>query len=185
MSLFSVCVYCGSRGGRDPAFLHAATELGAALARAQMRLVYGAGDLGLMGAVARAAHGAGGDTFGVVPTHLLEREAANRDLNTFIITETMHERKKVMVMNADAIVVLPGGAGTLDEFCEVLTWRQLDLHTKPIFILDVKEYWQPLIALIDHVIGQGFAENDLREFFEIIPKVLPLMERLEKMKQHI
>ena len=164
MSRFSVCVYCGSRDGHDPAYTHAATELGAALAQAQMRLVYGAGDVGLMGAVARAAHEAGGDTFGVVPTHLLEREVANRDLDTFIVTETMHERKKVMVMNADAIAVLPGGAGTLDEFFEVLTWRQLGLHVKPIFILDINGYWQPVIALIDHIIGQEFAESDLRGF---------------------
>ena len=113
---FSVCVYCGSRAGAMPAYSADARELGESLAAEGWRLVYGAGDVGLMGLTARAAQNAGGDTFGVIPTHLLDLEVGKRDLTSFIITETMHERKKVMLMNADAIVVLPGGAGSLDEF---------------------------------------------------------------------
>lgn len=178
MKSLSVCVYCGARPGADPAYMAAATELGRALAQTEMRLVYGAGDVGIMGAVARAAQGAGGRTFGVIPTHLMAWEVGKRDLTTFVVTETMHERKKVMFMNADAVVVLPGGAGSLDEFFEVLTWRQLGLHQKPIYLLDVAGYWQPLIALIDHVIAQGFAEESLKGFIETLPDVPALMARL-------
>ena len=178
MQSLSVCVYCGARPGTDPAYMEAATELGLNLAGAGMRLVYGAGDVGLMGAVARAAQAAGGQTFGVIPTHLMAWEVGKRDLTTFVVTETMHERKKVMFMNADAVAVLPGGAGSLDELFEVLTWRQLGLHAKPIYLLDVKGYWQPLVALIDHVIAQGFADPGLRDFLHIVPDVPALMAQL-------
>ncbi len=162
----SVCVYCGSRPGNDPAWSDAAAALGAALAGAGWRLVYGAGDVGLMGIVARAAQEAGGETFGVIPTHLLAREVGKTDLTRFVVTETMHERKKVMVMNADAIVVMPGGAGSLDEFFEVLTWRQLGLHAKPIVLLDAGGYWAPLQALLRHVVDQGFADASLLDFVD-------------------
>ena len=134
----SVCIYCGSRDGARPAYAWAATDVGEILARKGWRLVYGAGDVGLMGRVAKAAQTAGGRTFGVIPVHLLDMEVGKRDLDTFIITETMHERKKIMIMNADAVVMLPGGAGSLDELFEALTWRQLGLHEKPIFILNTE-----------------------------------------------
>ena len=160
----SICVYCGSRFGSDPAYREAATTLGHALAENKWRLVYGAGDVGLMGTVADAAQAAGAETFGVIPEHLLKWEVGKRDLTTFIVTENMHERKKVMFMNSDAVVVLPGGAGSLDEFFEVLTWRQLGLHDKPILLLNVNGFWDPLIGLVDHVIAQGFAEEGLRDF---------------------
>ncbi|WP_300580955.1 TIGR00730 family Rossman fold protein [Marivita sp.] len=162
----SICVYCGSRPGRNTAYAAAAEALGRAIAGEGWRLVYGAGDVGLMGTVARAAQDAGGDTFGVIPTHLMDLEVGKTDLTRFIITETMHERKKVMVMNADAIVVLPGGAGSLDEFFEVLTWRQLGLHGKPIILLSVDDYWAPLTTLLDHVVNQGFADASLLGFVE-------------------
>jgi uncharacterized protein (TIGR00730 family) len=178
MQSLSVCVYCGARPGADPAYMASATALGTALAEAGMRLVYGAGDVGLMGAVARAAQAAGGETFGVIPAHLVALEVGKRDLTTFVVTETMHERKKVMFMNADAVVVLPGGAGSLDEFFEVVTWRQLGLHDKPIYLLDINGYWQPLIALIDHVIAQGFAEPSLKSYVETVPDHATLMARL-------
>ncbi|MGH1329363.1 MAG: TIGR00730 family Rossman fold protein [Paracoccaceae bacterium] len=165
----SVCVYCGSRMGADPAYEAQARALGALLAGAQFRLVYGAGDVGLMGAVANATQEAGGETFGVIPTHLLKYEVGKRDLTRFIITENMHERKKVMYMNSDAIVVLPGGAGSLDELFEVLTWRQLGLHEKPIYLMNVNGYWDPLIALMDHVVAQGFAEGSILEFIRVLP----------------
>jgi uncharacterized protein (TIGR00730 family) len=181
MKSLSVCVYCGARPGGNPAYMAAAQALGRALAEADMRLVYGAGDVGIMGAVARAAQAAGGQTFGVIPSHLMAWEIGKRDLTTFIITETMHERKKVMFMNADAVVVLPGGAGSLDEFFEVLTWRQLGLHHKPIFLVDVAGYWQPLIGLIDHVIDQGFADASLKGFVDTVPDVPALMARLREL----
>jgi uncharacterized protein (TIGR00730 family) len=169
--LRSVCVYCGSRFGNNPAYKQAATELGQTIANKGWRLVYGAGDVGLMGAVADGAQAAGGETFGVIPEHLLRREVGKRDLTQFIITENMHERKKVMYMNSDAIVVLPGGAGSLDEMFEVLTWRQLGLHEKPIYLLNVEGYWGPLIALLDHVIDQGFADGTLRNYFTVVDTV--------------
>lgn len=178
--IFAVCVYCGSRDGTSPAYAQAAEDTGVMLARRGWRLVYGAGDVGLMGRVARAAQAGGGDTFGVIPEHLLRREVGKHDLTTFIVTETMHERKKVMLMNADAIVVLPGGAGSLDEFFEALTWAQLGLHAKPIFLLNVDGYWDPLIALQDHIIAQGFADASLGTLFETVGSVAALEGALEK-----
>ena len=178
MPAHSICVFCGSRPGRDPAWAEAATALGLAIAEHDWRLVYGAGDVGLMGTVARAAQQAGGDTFGVIPTHLLRAEVGNRDLTRFVVTENMHERKKVMFMNSDAVVVLPGGAGTLDEFFEVLTWRQLGLHTRPILLLDINGYWQPLLGLLDHLIAEGFADASLRDFVTATPSVAALTKAL-------
>ncbi|MFV2052208.1 TIGR00730 family Rossman fold protein [Aliiroseovarius sp. YM-037] len=178
MPSLSVCVYCGSRDGANPAYRAAAEAFGTALAERGWRLVYGAGDIGLMGAVARSAQAAGGDTFGVIPTHLVDREVGKRDLGRFIITENMHERKKVMYMNSDAIVVLPGGAGSLDEFFEVLTWRQLGLHAKPIFLLNTDGYWTPLMSLIDHVIVEGFAGETLKSFVQAVDTPADLANRI-------
>ncbi|MGB5557340.1 MAG: TIGR00730 family Rossman fold protein [Paracoccaceae bacterium] len=174
----SVCVYCGSRDGARPAYAHEATRLGKLIAAEGWRLVYGAGDIGLMGAVARSAQEAGADTFGVIPTHLLDREVGKRDLGRFIVTENMHERKKVMFMNSDAIIVLPGGAGSLDEFFEVLTWRQLGLHQKPIFLLNTAGYWDPLIALVDHVIAEGFADASLKPYITPVTDIDTLADAL-------
>lgn len=170
----SICVYCGSRPGAHPAYMDAAEATGTMLAANGWRLVYGAGDVGLMGAVARSAQAAGGETFGVIPTHLLDREVGKRDLDRFVVTETMHERKKVMFMNADAVVMLPGGAGSLDEFFEVLTWRQLGLHTKPIILLDTEGYWSRLRSLLDHVVDEGFADRSLIGFLASVPDVATL-----------
>ena len=174
----AICVFCGARNGANGAYAEAARALGALLARENWRLVYGAGDVGLMGEVARAAQAAGAQTFGVIPRHLLALEQGRRDLGTLVITETMHERKKVMFSNSDAIVVLPGGAGTLDEFFEVLTWRQLGLHAKPILLLNINEFWTPLAGLIEHVIDRGFAGEDLRDFVSIVPDVAALGDTL-------
>ena len=174
----SVCVFCGSRPGRNPAFAEAATELGTSLALAGLRLVYGAGDVGLMGAVAAAAQDAGGDTFGVIPEHLERREVGRRGISPYVVTETMHERKKVMFMNAGAIVTLPGGPGSLDELFEVLTWRQLGLHSKPAFLLNVDGYWDPLLALLDHIIAQGFADASFRDYLDVCDTVPELMDGL-------
>lgn len=147
-----------------PAYAAAARELGTALAREGWQLVYGAGDVGLMGTVARAAQAAGGDTMGVIPEHLVLREVGKTDLSRYVVTETMHERKKVMIWNAHAVVLLPGGAGSLDELFEALTWRQLGLHDKPIVILNTEGFWDPLRALVNHVIDQGFADPSLAGF---------------------
>ncbi len=171
----AVCVYCGARMGENPAYAADAEALGRTLAEEGLRLVYGAGDVGLMGTVARATQAAGGETLGVIPAHLLNLEVGKRDLTQFVVTETMHERKKVMFMNADAIVVLPGGAGSLDEFFEVLTWAQLGLHRKPIYLLNTAGYWASLISLIDHVIEQGFADPTLRTFLTVVDNVADLV----------
>ena len=175
----SICVYCGSRPGTRAAYLDDATAFGTALAEKGWRLVYGAGDVGLMGAVARAAQAAGGDTFGVIPTHLMRLEVGKRDLTRFVVTENMHERKKVMFMNSDAIVVLPGGAGSLDEFFEVLTWAQLGLHAKHIVLLNTEGYWTRLVDLIDHIIAEGFADASLRDLISVAETPQAAIDRLD------
>ncbi|MEM6376218.1 MAG: TIGR00730 family Rossman fold protein [Pseudomonadota bacterium] len=180
MSSRSICVFCGSRSGDDPAFEAAAIALGQKLAEKDWRLVYGAGDVGLMGALARAAQKAGGDTFGVIPEHLVRQEVGKVDLNRYVVTETMHERKKVMFMNCDAVVVLPGGAGSLDEFFEILTWRQIGIHEKPLFLLDTANYWAPLMQLLDHVIAHGFADPSLKGFAIPAADVDALIEAIEE-----
>lgn len=177
-TLKSVCVYCGARDGNAPSYGTAAEATGTMLAANQWRLVYGAGDVGLMGRVARATQAAGGRTFGVIPTHLLDWEVGKRDLDTFVITETMHERKKVMFMNADVVVVLPGGAGSLDEMFEALTWRQLGLHDKPVILLNIDGYWDPLVNLVDHIIAEGFADPTLRSYLTLVADVPALEDTL-------
>lgn len=167
----SICVYCGSRDGTRAEYAAAAEALGSGIAGRGWRLVYGAGDVGLMGRVARSVQVAGGETFGVIPTHLMSMEVGKQDLTSFVVTETMHERKKVMFMNADAIVVLPGGAGTLDEFFEVLTWRQLGLHAKPIVLLNVAGYWDDLMAVMTGIVERGFADRSLLTYMKSAPDV--------------
>ncbi|PRY80300.1 hypothetical protein CLV80_101151 [Yoonia maritima] len=182
MSTFpkSVCVYCGSRDGVAPAYAEAAKATGEMLVKNGWRLVYGAGDVGLMGRVANAVQDAGGNTFGVIPTHLMDWEVGKRDLDSFVITETMHERKKVMFMNADAVVVLPGGAGSLDEFFEALTWRQLKLHAKPIVLLNIDGFWDPLWTLLEHVVKEDFAGDDILSYVSIVPDVASLEVTLKE-----
>ncbi|QBF33264.1 TIGR00730 family Rossman fold protein [Thalassococcus sp. S3] len=180
MSIKSVCVYCGSRTGAIPAYSDDAETMGRAIAQAGWRLVYGAGDVGLMGIVARAAQAAGGETFGVIPAHLVNMEVGKTDLTRYVVTETMHERKKVMFMNADAILVLPGGAGSLDELFEVVTWRQLGLHQKPILVLNTAGYWDKLLDLVDHVIAEGFADASLAGFLTPVSSPEAAMSALRR-----
>ncbi|MEO0766409.1 MAG: TIGR00730 family Rossman fold protein [Pseudomonadota bacterium] len=168
MAPLSVCVFCGARTGTDPEYAADAARLGSGIAARGWRLVYGAGDVGLMGTVARAAQAGGGDTFGVIPRHLVDWEVGKTDLTRYVVTETMHERKKVMFMNCDAVVVLPGGAGSLDEMFEVLTWRQLGLHEKPVVLVNTRGYWDPLISLLQHVVAQDFADPSLLTYFEVV-----------------
>jgi uncharacterized protein (TIGR00730 family) len=176
----SICVFCGARSGNRPDYTAAARDLGALLATRNWRLVYGAGDIGLMGEVARSAIAHGARTLGVIPTHLLGREQGRHDLTNLVITEDMHERKKVMFMNSDAVVLLPGGAGSLDEFFEVLTWAQIGLHAKPVFLMNVAGYWQPLIDLIDHVVAEGFADPSVKGHFKVADSIQALDTWLSK-----
>jgi uncharacterized protein (TIGR00730 family) len=178
MTKLSICVFCGSRSGQNPAYEAAARDFGAAIGANGWRLVYGAGDVGLMGAVARAAQDAGAETFGVIPEHLVKAEVGKSDLTTYVVTENMHERKKLMFTNSDVIVMLPGGAGSLDEFFEVLTWRQLGLHQKPIILLNTEGYWTPLFTLLDHMIEQGFASASLRDLFVCASDVNDLVSQI-------
>ena len=177
---FSLCVYCGARDGRNPKYLRSARALGHAIGENGWRLIYGAGEVGIMGAVANAATSAGAAAIGVIPAHLVATEAPSRRIGERIITETMHERKKIMLMNADAVAVLPGGAGSLDEFFEVLTWAQLGLHDKPVYLVDIEGYWQPLLALIGHVIAEGFADPSLGDLLKAVPDVDELVSELRR-----
>lgn len=165
---FSVCLFCGSRDGDDPAFGAAADSLGQALAQGGHRLVYGAGDSGLMGRTARAAQAAGGRITGVIPQHLVDAEIAKSDLDEYVVTETMHQRKMLMFESSQAVIALPGGPGTLDELIEVLTWRQLGLHAKPVVALNVNGYWDALLALLDHVIAHGFADRSFLDYLHVV-----------------
>ncbi len=176
----SICVFCGARSGALSAYENDAQQFGQALAVEGWRLVYGAGDVGLMGIVASAAQEANGDTLGVIPAHLATRELIRPELGNLIVTEDMHERKMLMFRNSQAIVVLPGGVGSLDEFFEVLTWRQLGLHSKPIHILNTEGYWDKLIQLVKHVITEGFAEPSLQNYYSTADSVPTLIADLRR-----
>ena len=174
----SIAVFCGSRYGNHPAFRDASAELGTALAQADMRLVYGGGQVGLMGVVADAVIGAGGTVFGVIPEFLRRREVAHQGPVALVVTDTMHDRKNRMFEAADAFVTMPGGLGTFDETIEITTWRQLGLHDKPIFIVDIEGWAQPYLATIDHSIAIGFADPGATRLYEVVPDVPTLMARL-------
>ncbi len=157
--LSSVCVFCASSNGVDPEFVAGAQRLGALLAQGGVRLVYGGGGVGLMGACARAAHAEGGDVLGVMPTFLKSREMAFDAVRTLFV-ESMHERKAIMFQQSDAFAVLPGGIGTLEEVVELLSWRRLNLHRKPIVFLDPGgAYWAPLFQLMRHTVEQGLTPD--------------------------
>ncbi len=162
-----VCVYCGSRDGDDPAFAMAAETVGSGIANRGMGLVYGAGDVGLMGRVANATLQAGGDVLGVIPQHLMDREIGKRDVSELIVVPTMHERKMIMFQRSDIFVALPGGPGTLDELIELLTWRQLGLHECPAHLLNLQGYWDPLIDLLQSTADRGFADHSFLDFLTV------------------
>ncbi|MDH6283826.1 TIGR00730 family Rossman fold protein [Prescottella agglutinans] len=158
-----ITAFMGSATGHDPAHLRTATAFGRDLAAAGVGLVYGGGRVGLMGAVADAVVAGGGEAIGVIPRHLADKEIAHPRLTSLEVVESMHERKQRMAALADAFVVLPGGAGTLDEFFEIWTWQQLGLHTKPVFLLAADGFWQPLVALIEHLVDAGFVGAHQRD----------------------
>lgn len=158
--LRSICVFCGSSDGASPAYRTAAKYLGRLLAARRLRLVYGGGQVGLMGALASAAAGAGGEVIGVIPRALLGREAGIRSASELRIVGSMHERKALMAQLADGLVALPGGYGTLEELCEMVTWAQLGIHRKPCGLLDVGGYYSPLIAQFDLAVESGFVQPE-------------------------
>ena len=156
-----LCVFCGSRTGQDPRFARAAVEMGTLLARREIGVVYGGGRVGLMGVLADAARAQGGEVIGVIPQSLADREVAHSGLSELHVVESMHDRKALMADLAAGFIALPGGFGTLEEFCEVITWSQLGLHRKPCGLLNVAGYFDSLIAMFDYGTSQGFisAEN--------------------------
>ncbi len=161
----SVCVYCGSSNGRDESHFQAGLTLGRGLADAGLRLVYGAGTKGIMGAVARGTMDAGGKVTGIIPKFLIRREANEvelTELDELIVTEDMHQRKHGMFERADAFVALPGGIGTLEEIVEIMTWAQLARHEKPMIFANIGGFWNPLLTLIEHMKQEGFVHSDHR-----------------------
>jgi len=175
-----VAVYCGSRPGSRPDYLAAARELGAELANRGYGLVYGGGSVGLMGAVADAVMAAEGDALGVIPTFLETPELAHRGLTRLEVVPDMPARKRRMIEEAGAFVILPGGTGTLEELFEVLSWRQLDLHQKPVIALDVAGYWQPLLALADQICSEGFTSPPERDLLEVATSVADVFRIIER-----
>jgi len=174
-----LCVYCGSSGAVDRRYREAARELGERLASAEIELVFGGGRIGLMGVLADAVLAGGGRVVGVIPERLRDAELAHQGASELVITASMHDRKRVMAERADAFAVLPGGIGTLDEMFEMLTWRQLGLHDKPIFLVDVAGYWLPLRALLDHIEAQRFAASLVPRLVRVVPDVAALMVALD------
>ncbi len=175
----SLCVYCGSKFGNSPDFKAVAENLGRTAAERNWRIVYGGGKLGLMGATAGAARDAGGDVFGVIPKFLVEMEGILDGVNHKVVT-TMHERKMLMFDEADAIVTLPGGIGTLEEVVETVSWARLQLHRKPIILLNIGNYWGPLKQLFDHLVASGFADAELLSDISLADSVEQVFETAEK-----
>ncbi|MFQ5984943.1 MAG: TIGR00730 family Rossman fold protein [Alphaproteobacteria bacterium] len=169
--LASLCVLCGSSVGVAAIHREAAVRLGRLMAERDVRLVYGGGRIGLMGVIADAVLAAGGSVIGVIPRHLEDPEVAHTEVTELILVDGMHERKRRMFEEADAFAVLPGGIGTLDEVAEVLSWRLLRLHDKPIVLVDVDRYWAPFTGLIDHFVAAGFARDDARRLFTVVERV--------------
>ncbi len=175
----SLCVYCGSRAGDDPAFTKAAEFIGREAARCGWRIVYGGGKLGLMGITAGAARDAGGKVFGVIPDFLVDLEGVLEGVNHTVV-KTMHERKMMMFEESDAILTLPGGIGTLEELIETLSWARLALHRKPIVVLNLNEFWTPLKELLEHLVDREFAAPELLAdliFVDRADDVFPLLAK--------
>lgn len=182
-TISSICVYCGAGSGTDPAHMAAAKALGRILAEQKIRLIYGGGTIGMMGAVSKAVLEHGGQVTGIIPRFLLDMEASHEELerlDELILTEDMHERKRTMFDKADAFIALPGGIGTLEELVEQLTWAQLGRHKKPVLLANINNFWQPLIELISHMQDEAY----IREGFEVnflnsddVDQIVPLLRK--------
>jgi uncharacterized protein (TIGR00730 family) len=176
----SVCVFCGSAPGARPSYSRAAEDLGAALARAGITLVYGGGRLGLMGIVADATLKAGGRVIGVIPRMLIERELAHPTLTRQHVVDTMHERKTLMADMSDGFVGLPGGMGTFDELVEIVTWAQLGLHAKPVILANIENYFAPMYAMLDYAVQEKFVSAESRARWRNAESVTDVMRILSK-----
>lgn len=176
----SLCVYCGSRVGFSERYQEEAARLGRILAEQGIAVIYGGGQIGIMGVIADAALDAGGEVIGIIPEHLQRTEVGHGAISELVIVESMHSRKMEMVERSDAFVILPGGLGTLDETFEIITWKQLGLHDKPIVIADIDGYWQPLVRLIDNVVEGGFADPSVRDLATVVHGVDEVLSAIAK-----
>ena len=176
----SICVFCGSGAGRNPAYAEAAKVLGRNMAEAGISLVYGGGSLGLMGEVAQAVLAGGGRVTGIIPEFLSEKERMLKEVDELIVTTDMHERKRLMFEHSDAFVALPGGIGTLEELVEQMTWAQLGRHDKPVVIANIENFWAPLSGLLDHMRAEAFIRPGLEVRFTIVDdadEIVPFLTR--------
>ena len=181
----SVCVYCGASTGRGDAYQAAAAELGRFFATEDIRLVYGGGSFGLMGEVSAACMTESGHVTGIIPRHLFEKEGQNHAITELVQVDNMHERKRKMVDESDAFVILPGGLGTLDEAFEILTWKYLGLHDKPIVFLNIEGYFNPLLAMIDHMVEQGFTPFWHRALFHVVEDISDVLRVMKAQPEHL
>jgi len=175
-----ICVFCASSSGSRPQYRLCAEELGSELARRKVGLVYGGGNVGLMGALADSVLRAGGEAIGVIPEHLMAKEVGHRGLTKLHVVHSMHERKALMADLSDAFIALPGGFGTLEEFCEVLTWSQLGLHAKPCGIVNVLDYYTPLLSMFDHAVQERLLKPENRALILARDTPLELLQALEE-----
>jgi len=175
----NVCVYCGSSSQVDDAYKKAAVDLGGLIAKENWGVVYGGGHVGLMGLVADSALDKGGDVIGIIPSHIEEREVQHTNLTELHVVDTMHVRKQMMVDRSQAFVILPGGLGTLDELFELLTWKQLGLHDKPIVIVNVNGYWEKMLAAVKYIADQGFMRQDDLKMFIAVDSVDEVVDALK------
>jgi uncharacterized protein (TIGR00730 family) len=178
-----LCIFCGSKTGDDPRFSQAAIETGTLLAERGIGVVYGGGRVGLMGILADAARAGGGEVIGVIPQSLAEREVAHSDLSQLHVVDTMHERKALMAELSAGFIALPGGFGTLEEFCEVITWSQLGIHGKPCGVLNVAGYFDHLIGMFDYAVEHGFISDANREIVLESTQPAELIERMLKLTE--
>ena len=174
-----ICVFCGSSSGSSPEYEIAARELGLLLAERKIALVYGGSNIGLMGALADAVLEAGGHAIGVIPQSLVDREVAHCGLTDLRIVDSMHERKALMADLADGFIAMPGGYGTFDELCEILTWAQLGIHSKPVGLLNTLGYWKPFLDFLDHAVHAGFLKLGHRELVTVGENAVELVDRLQ------
>jgi len=174
----SVCVYCGSRPGADPAYAAAAEAIGRSIGARGWQLVYGGGRAGLMGIVANAALAAGAPVIGVIPQSLMDREVGHQGLTELHVVQTMHQRKLMMAERSDAFVALPGGIGTFEELFEVWSWRQLGYHDKPLGLLNVGRYYDPLLAFMADTVSQGFVSAAQHDLLQVDTDATALLDRI-------
>jgi uncharacterized protein (TIGR00730 family) len=177
--LESICVFCGSNAGANPAYLEAADVVGRSLAQRSVRVVYGGATVGMMGALADAVRGEGGDVVGIIPQAIFDREIGHTGLDDLRVVGSMHERKALMAELSDAFIALPGGIGTLEELFEVYTWAQLGIHAKPLGLMDVAGYYQPLVAFLDHAVQERFLRSETRTLLAVSDDLDDLFAALE------